>query len=139
SALNTTLQESLAGIRVIKAFAREQHQIQQFERAADDLMGQQIQVARVMSFIFPTIFLVAGLGQVAVLYFGGRQILNDTLTISEWHKFFLYLLYAFFPLGHIGFIIGHVSQASASADRIFEILDAPNDVTDSPDARALPA
>jgi ATP-binding cassette subfamily B protein len=138
SALNTTLQESLAGIRVIKAFAREQHQIQQFERAADELMGQQIQVARVMSFIFPTIFLVAGLGQVAVLYFGGRQILNDTLTIGEWQKFSLYLLYAFFPMGQIGFIIGQMSQASASADRIFEILDAPNDVTDSADAQLLP-
>jgi ATP-binding cassette subfamily B multidrug efflux pump len=139
SALNTVLQESLAGIRVVKAFARERHQIARFESAADALMNQQIQVARVMSFIFPSIFLVAGLGQVAVLYFGGRQILNDTLTIGEWQKFTFYLFYVFFPMGQIGFIIGQLSQASASAERIFEILDAPNDVTDSPNAKPLPA
>lgn len=139
SALNTTLQESLAGIRVVKAFARERHQLARFETAADELMGQQIQVARVMSFIFPSIFLVAGLGQVAILYFGGRQILNDTLTIGEWQKFSIYLMYVFFPMGQIGFIIGQMSQASASADRIFEILDAANEVTDRPNAQLLPA
>jgi ATP-binding cassette subfamily B protein len=139
SALNTVLQESLAGIRVVKAFAREAHQMGRFEGAADDVMNQQIQVARIMSFIFPSIFLVAGLGQVAVLYFGGRQILNDTLTIGEWQKFSLYLLYVFFPMGQIGFIIGQMSQASASADRIFEILDAQNEVADRPDAKPLPA
>jgi ATP-binding cassette subfamily B protein len=139
SALNTILQESLAGIRVVKAFARERHQQARFDHAADELMDQQIQVARVMSFIFPSIFLVAGLGQVAVLYFGGRQILNGTLTIGEWQKFAIYLIYVFFPMGQIGFIIGQMSQASASAERIFEILDAPNDVADRPDAKVLPA
>jgi ATP-binding cassette subfamily B protein len=139
SALNTTLQESLAGIRVVKAFAREAHQMARFEHGATEVMDQQIQVAKVLSFIFPTIFLVAGLGQVAVLYFGGRQILNGTLTIGEWQKFSLYLLYVFFPMGQIGFIIGQMSQASASADRIFEILDAENEVTDRPDAKVLPA
>jgi ATP-binding cassette subfamily B protein len=124
---------------VVKAFAREPHQMGQFERAADSVMDQQIQVARVLSFIFPTIFLIAGLGQVAVLYFGGRQILNDTLTIGEWQKFSIYLIYVFFPMGQIGFIIGQMSQASASADRIFEILDTTNEVVDRPNAQLLPA
>ncbi len=138
SSLNTVLQESLAGIRVIKAFAREPQQQAIFERAADDVMNQQIKVARVLSFIFPAIFLVAGLGQVAVLYFGGRQILGGTLTIGEWQKFTLYLLYVFFPMGQIGLIIGQMSQASASADRIFEILDTTNEVVDKPNAQPLP-
>ena len=139
SALNTVLQESLAGIRVVKAFAREAHQQASFERAADEVMAKQIEVARVMAFIFPTIFMVAGLGQIAVLYFGGRQILNNTLTIGEWQKFSLYLMYVFFPMGQIGFIIGQMSQASASADRIFEIFDAQNEVVDKPNAKPLPA
>lgn len=138
SALNTVLQESLAGIRVVKAFARERHQQARFREAANEVMHQQIKVARVLSFLFPSIFLVMGLGQVAVLYFGGRQILFDTLTIGEWQKFSLYLLYVFFPMGHLGLIIGQISQASASADRIFEILDAPNEVSDRPDATPLP-
>jgi ATP-binding cassette subfamily B protein len=139
STLNTILQESVAGIRVVKAFAREPHQLRRFEAAADDVMNQQIKVARVLSFIFPSIFLIAGLGQVAVLYFGGRQILNGTLTIGEWQKFAIYLIYVFFPMGQIGFIIGQMSQASASADRIFEILDTENEVIDRADAKPLPA
>lgn len=139
SALNTILQENLAGIRVVKAFAREPHEMQRFENAADDVMVEQIGVARIMAFIFPSIFLVASLGQVAVLYFGGRQIIYGTLTIGEWQKFAIYLLYVFFPMGQIGFIIGQMSQASASADRIFEILDASNEVTDRPNAQLLPA
>ncbi len=139
STLNTVLQESLAGIRVVKAFAREPHQMRQFAEAADGVLHQQIKVARVLSFIFPSIFLIAGLGQVAVLYFGGRQILNGTLTIGEWQKFAIYLIYVFFPMGQIGFIIGQMSQASASAERIFEILDAPNEVTDRPGAKPLSA
>lgn len=138
SALNTVLQESLAGIRVVKAFAREGHHLGRFRHAADEVMHQQIKVARVFSFLFPSIFLVMTLGQVAILYFGGRQILFNTLTIGEWQKFSIYLVYVFFPMGQLGFIISQVSQASASADRIFEILDAPNDVTDRPDATPLP-
>ncbi len=139
SALNTTLQESLAGIRVVKAFAREATQITRFRKDADEVMHQQIIVARVLSFIFPVIFLVASLGQVAVLYFGGRQIVGGTLSIGEWQKFSFYLAIVFFPIGQLGFIIGQMSQASASADRIFEILDVPNEVTDRPDAQLLPA
>jgi ATP-binding cassette, subfamily B, multidrug efflux pump len=137
SALNTILQESLAGIRVVKAFARETNQAAKFEASALDLMQQQITIARVFSFLFPVIFLLAQLGQVAVLYFGGQQILAGTLTLGEWQKFSLYLLYVFFPIGQLGFIISQMSQASASADRIFEILDARNEVIDKPGAMPI--
>lgn len=139
SALNTILQESLSGIKVVQSFAREPDESARFSRAADGLMNQQITVMRVFSFLFPVIFLVAQLGQAAVLYFGGRQIITGTLTVGEWQTFSLYLVFVFFPLGQLGFIISQMSQASASAGRIFEILDAKNEVTDKPDASALPA
>jgi ATP-binding cassette, subfamily B, multidrug efflux pump len=137
SALNTILQENLAGIKVVKAFAREPEQEQRFVASADNLMAQQVVVARTFSFLFPIIFLIMNLGQAAVLYFGGRQIIQGTLTIGEWQKFSLYLVYVFFPLGQLGFIINQMSQASASASRIFEILDAHNEVVDLPGAAAL--
>ena len=73
-----------------------------------------------------------------MLYFGGRQIIGGTLTVGEWQKFSLYLVLVFFPIGQLGFIISQMSQASASATRIFEILDAQNDVVDKPDAKPLP-
>ena len=137
SRLNTILQENLAGIKVVKAFVREPEQQQRFAASADDLMAQQIQVARTFSFLFPMIFLIMNLGQAAVLYFGGGQIIQDTLTLGEWQKFSLYLIYVFFPLGQLGMIINQMSQASASAVRIFEILDAKSDVTDKPGAQVL--
>jgi ATP-binding cassette subfamily B multidrug efflux pump len=138
SALNTILQENLAGIKVVKAFAAEPKEQKRFDAAAVILMDQQIYVARIFSFLFPVIFLIANLGQAAVLYFGGVQIVEGTLTIGEWQKFSLYLVYVFFPLGQLGFIISQMSQASASANRVFEILDAHNEVTDKPDAIVLP-
>ncbi len=138
SAMNTVLQEALAGIKVVKAFVREPYEQRRFDRAADDLLAQSLKVSRTFAFLFPVIFLVAQLGQAAILYFGGAQILNGTLNLGEYQKFSLYLIYVFFPLGQLGFIISLMAQASASASRIFEILDAKSDVTDKPGARPLP-
>ncbi len=137
SAMNTVLQEALAGIKVVKAFVREPYEQRRFDRAADDLLAQSLKVSRTFAFLFPVIFLVAQLGQAAILYFGGAQILNGTLNLGEYQKFSLYLIYVFFPLGQLGFIISLMAQASASASRIFEILDAKSDVTDKPGARPL--
>lgn len=137
SALNTVLQENLAGFKVVKAFAREPQEEDRFDRSADALLIQQIQVARTFSFLMPFIFLIANLGQAAILYFGGRQIIEGSLTIGEWQKFSLYLVFVFFPMGQLGFIINLMSQAAASAQRIFEILDAKNEVENKPDAIEL--
>ncbi len=138
STLNEILQENLAGIRVVKAFVREREEQDRFDNAAQKLMDQHIRVSKIFSFLFPFIFLISNLGQAAVVYFGGRQILFDTLTLGEWQKFSLYLIYVFFPVGQLGFIVAQMSQASASAKRIFEILDAENEVTDKPGAQPMP-
>src|SRR5262249_50492357 len=138
SALNTILQENLAGIRVIKAFAREPDEERKFRVSADTLKDQQITVSRVFAFLFPFVFLIANLGQAFVLLYGGQQIIASTLTLGQWQEFSLYLVYLFLPVAQFGFIITQLGQASASADRIFEILDAKSDVVDKPDATALP-
>jgi ATP-binding cassette subfamily B protein len=83
------------------------------------------------------VFLIANLGQAAVLYFGGRQIIGGTLSVGEWQKFSLYLAYLFLPMGQLGFIINLMAQASASAQRIFEILDTRNEIQDKPGALVL--
>ncbi len=138
SRLNTILQENLAGIKVIKSFVREPEQKRRFDKSADDLMAQNIKIARFFSFLFPVVFLILSLGQAAIQYFGGRQIILGTLTLGEWQKFTMYLMYVFIPLGQLGMIVSQMSQASASATRVFEILDAHNDVTDQPGAQPLP-
>jgi ATP-binding cassette subfamily B protein len=139
SKLNTILQENMAGIKVVKAFAREKTEQQRFNDATDDLFAFQLRVARTFSFLFPVIFLIMSLGQAALLYFAGQQIVGGTLTIGDYQAFSLYTFYVFFPLGQLGFIISLMAQAGASATRIFEILDAKSDVTNKPDAVDLPA
>ena len=138
SRMNTVLQEALAGIKVVKAFAREDYEQQRFENAANDLLAQSLRISRTFAFLFPMIFLIAQIGQAAILHFGGRQIINGTLGLGEYQKFSLYLIYVFFPLGQLGFIISLMAQASASSDRIFEILDVENEITDIPGATELP-
>ena len=139
SDVNTVLQENLAGIKVVKAFAREQMQQEKFRVAAGNLLNQSLTVSRVFGFLFPVVLLVANLGQASVLYFGGKQIVNGSLTLGEYQEFSLYLIYLFLPLAQFGIIITQLGQASASAARIFEILDATSDVRDKPDAVTLPA
>ncbi|MDB5080968.1 MAG: transporter related [Chloroflexi bacterium] len=139
STLNTILQENLAGIKVVKAFAREPDQQAKFTRATDELVSQQIRISRVFAFLFPLIFLIANLGQTLILFAGGTQIINRTLTLGEWQQFSLYLAFIFFPLAQLGMIITQMSQAAASATRIFEILDAKSDVVDKPGAQTIPA
>jgi ATP-binding cassette subfamily B protein len=139
SALNTVLQENLAGIKVIKSFTREKEQQAKFRTAADASMDQSIAVNRLFMFLFPLVFLIANLGQAAILYVGGKQIILGTLTIGAWQEFSLYLMYLFFPIMMFGMIVTQMGQAAASADRIFEILDAKSDIVDKPNAFRLPA
>jgi ATP-binding cassette subfamily B protein len=139
SALNTVLQENLAGIKVIKAFTREKQQQEKFKARADDTMEQAIKLSRLFTFMFPLVFMIANLGQATILYVGGKAIMAGTLSLGEWQEFSMYLMYLFMPIMMMGMIITQFGQASASADRIFEILDAKNDITDKPGADKLPA
>ncbi|MFZ5877857.1 MAG: ABC transporter ATP-binding protein, partial [Chloroflexota bacterium] len=138
SALNTVLQENLAGIKVIKAFTREKEQQTKFRAAADATMEQAIAVNRLFTFLFPLVFMIANLGQAAILYVGGRQIIVGALTLGAWQEFSMYLMYLFFPIMMFGMIVTQMGQAAASADRIFEILDAKSDIVDKPNAIKLP-
>jgi ATP-binding cassette subfamily B protein len=137
SALNAILQENMAGIKVVKAFSREREQEERFGHAADEFLAQILKVMRLMTFLMPLVFFIANLGQAAILFFGGRQIIEGTLTLGQWQTFSLYLAFVFIPVAQLGFIITQMSQASASSGRVFEIVDARSDVTDASDARPL--
>ncbi len=138
SALNTILQENLAGMKVIRSFVREASETRKFEASADHLLKRQIIIARLFTFMFPVVFLIANLGQATTLNAGGQQIIQGTLSLGEWQEFSLYLVYLFLPIAQFGFIITQLGQATASAARIFEILDAKSDITEKPDALTLP-
>lgn len=136
--LNTILQENLAGVRVVKAFVREPYELKRYRAANDDLLSENLFVVRGTSLSFPLIFLFANLGTLAVIWFGGNQVIGGSLSIGQLVAFNSYLSFLLMPVFILGGTLTAISQSSASARRVFEIVDAPIAVTDSPDAIALP-
>jgi ATP-binding cassette subfamily B multidrug efflux pump len=112
--LNTVLQENLAGVRVVKAFVRADHENARFDGANTDLMNQTIKVMRLFSILVPTLFLFINLGMVAVIWFGGQRVLSGTLTTGQVVAFINYLLSATFPLLLMGMVVGILPAAQAS-------------------------
>ena len=137
SQLNTILQENLAGIRVVKAFAREEHELKRYKSANDELLDVNITFIKLFSTFFPLIFMVANIATVGVLWVGGLQVINVQLTLGELVAFTNYLGFMLMPLFMIGMVGTMLSRAEASAQRIFEIVDAKSEVTEKPDAVEL--
>jgi len=138
AALNTVLQENLAGIQVVKAFAREAYEAERFNRTNKDLLVENLRVGKMFAGMFPTVFFTLNLGTLLVIWYGGYQVINDQLTLGELVAFNSYLMLVMFPLGILGMIITMISRAAASAERVFEILDARSEVVERPDAIPLP-
>jgi len=136
--LNTVLQEDLSGVRVIRAFAREDYETARYKAVNDELLDKNLQTVRVFANNFPFVFLLANLGTLAIVWFGGWQVINGGLSIGELVAFNTLLGFMLFPILTIGFLSASISRAGASAARVFEILDAPLEVTDKPDASPLP-
>ncbi len=136
--LNTVLQEDLSGVRVIRAFAREDYETQRYREANRTLLDRNLMTVRVFSNNFPFVFLFANLGTLLIVLFGGLQVIGGGLQIGQLVAFNSLLGFMLFPVLTIGFLSASISRAGASAQRVFEILDAPMDVQDSPDAKPLP-
>jgi ATP-binding cassette, subfamily B, multidrug efflux pump len=136
--LNATLQEDLAGIRVIRTFAREDYESSRFRSVNDELLEKNLATVRTFSNNFPFVFLLANLGTLAIILFGGLQVIGGSLSIGELVAFNTYLGFLLFPILTIGFLSASISRAGASSQRVFEVLDAPLEVQEAPDAVPLP-
>ena len=136
--LNSILQEDLAGIRVIRTFAREGYESSRFGSVNDELLEKNLTTVRTFSNNFPFVFLLANLGTLAIILFGGLQVIGGNLSIGKLVAFNTYLGFLLFPILTIGFLAAAISRAGASAGRIFEVLDAPLEVQDSAEAVPLP-
>jgi ATP-binding cassette subfamily B protein len=135
--LSTVLQENLAGVRVVKAFVRTNHENRRFDEANMELMSQVVNVSRLQALLLPTLNLTLNLGTVAVVWFGGPQVASGALTTGEVAAFVNYVFSTMFPLLLMGMVVGIVSAAQVSAQRINEVLDSVPDVQERPDARDL--
>jgi len=138
-ALNTVLQENIAGARVVKAFAREEHEIARFGTANELLLKQNIDVMRATSTTFPVIFFFGNVGTFLVMWYGGNEVIGGTLSLGELVAFNSYLGFLMFPIFILGMIAATMTRAAASAQRVFEVLDAVSEVQDRPGATPLPA
>ncbi|MEZ4662865.1 MAG: ABC transporter ATP-binding protein [Caldilineaceae bacterium] len=136
--LNSILQENLAGIRVVKAFARSGFEIDRFEKANTDYKDTNLDFVRAASASFPLIFLFSNFGTILILGYGGFQVIGSRLSVGELVAFNTYLMFLVQPMMTIGFVSSIVIRAGVSAERIYEVLDAANAVVDSPNARTLP-
>lgn len=130
--LNQVLQENLAGVRVVKAFVREEHESIRFDGANVSLMDTSIRVMQTLAFLFPTMNLIINFGIAGVLWFGGRGVAVGTFTVGEIVASFNYLMASMFPMLMLGGLIGPLSAAEASARRILEVLDSEPEVRDAP-------
>lgn len=137
SALNAVLQENLVGVRVVQAFAREPYEAARYAALNQQLLEENIKTIRGQASSFPTIFLIANLGTLAVIWFGGYQVIGGALSLGQLVAFNTYLGLLVMPIMQLGMITGQLSRATVSGDRIFEVLDTPNEIADRPDAVPL--
>jgi ATP-binding cassette subfamily B protein len=136
--LAAIIQENLAGSRVVKAFAREDDEIAKFDQQNSRLQEQYVEAAELSAYANPLMDVIANIGTVIVLWYGGYLIIQGELTVGQLVAFNTYLLLVVRPVRRLGWLIGQSSRALAAAERIFEILDAKVEVYDKPDATPLP-
>lgn len=135
--LNIVLQENLAGIRVVKAFVRNDHEEARFDEANEALMGRTIQVARLLAIFTPVMLLILNLAIIGAVWHGGRAAMAGTMTVGQVVAAINYLSFALFPILLLAGMLGPISAADASAGRILEILDTETQVRPSESATTL--
>jgi ATP-binding cassette, subfamily B, multidrug efflux pump len=136
--LNTILREDLVGTRVVRAFMREGYENARYGRANSELLDKNLTTVRAVSQTFPLVIFCSNLGALAVLWYGGSEVITGRLSIGELVAFNVYLTLLIFPVLNIGFLAASISQAGASSLRVLEILEAPLGVEDAEDAQPLP-
>jgi ATP-binding cassette subfamily B protein len=133
-ALNEVMQENLAGVRVVKAFVRAQHEEARFGNANDDLTNQTVLAGRTVAIMPSFMMMTINLGIVSVLWFGGIRVTQGSMHIGQIIAFVNYLTTTLFSLMMVSQLVIQLARAEASAKRIQEVLESEPKVKDSPDA-----
>ncbi len=132
--LNTVMQENLMGVRVVKAFVREEHEMRRFADVNEKLMALAIKAGRIGAVGFPTVMFLLNMGVVVVLWFGGNLVADGSMQVGQVIAFINYLMRTLMSTVMVSMLVLNFSRAEASADRILEIMDAEPLVLNQPDA-----
>lgn len=135
--LGTTLQESLTGIRVVKAFSRQEEEHRKFASDAKTLYDAEVSAARLVALNMPLMVFLLSLPTALVLWYGGQRVIADNLTIGGLTQFILYLGMLGMPIRRIGFMVSMFSRSISAGQRILEILDTESLVQEKPNAVEL--
>ena len=136
--LTAGAEESVSGIRIVKAFARERHMLERFRHSVNRVFEQSMFSNRLNSFYTPLMGFLPNIGLAVVLFVGGRQVVDGTISPGEFSAFYLYLVMLTGPVRGLGMSMSMAQRAVASGNRLFEILDREPELTGPPGAPELP-
>jgi ATP-binding cassette subfamily B protein len=134
----TVAEENIVGVHVVKAFAQEPAEQRKFVHRSERVFDQTVRANRQRATYVPLISFVPMLAQAAVLLLGARMVAHHTLSVGSFVAFNLYLGMLVLPLRALGMWVGQAQRATAAGERIFEVIDEPEEIADRPDARPLP-
>jgi ATP-binding cassette, subfamily B, multidrug efflux pump len=129
--VSARVQESMSGIRVVKAFVQESHEIAEFQRLNRALISKNQELIRVQSVFYPAMELMIGLAVVVVIWFGGRQVIQGTISLGEFVAFTVYLGRLTWPMIALGWVVNLLERGRASMHRLNYILDEVPEVKDA--------
>ncbi len=136
--LTADTEENVSGVRVVKAFAQEERQLERFRHTVQRVFDQQLLTTRIQAFYNPLISFLPNLGLAAILLFGGREVIDGSLSVGAFTAFYAYLLMLISPMQTLGYMLGAAQRATASGARIFQILDRQPSIATPPGAPGLP-
>ena len=134
----TVAEENIVGVHVVKSFAQEEAEQAKFERRSEEVFKLSVRANRQRAFYIPVLSFLPLVSQAAILLIGGHMVANGSLSIASFVRFNLYLAMLVMPLRALGMWIGQAQRATASGERIFQVLDESEDIGDAPGARELP-
>jgi ATP-binding cassette subfamily B protein len=134
----TVAEENIVGVHVVKSFAQEQAEQDKFERRSETVFSQSVRANRQRAFYVPVMSFLPLLAQAAILLVGGHMVTRGTLPIADFVRFNLFLAMLIMPMRMLGMWIGQAQRATASGERIFQVIDEPEHIRDAPGACELP-
>jgi ATP-binding cassette subfamily B protein len=137
--LTADAEENISGVRVVKAFAREERQLGRFQHSVKRVFDQQMTATKIQAKYTPMISFLPNLGLAVILLVGGREVIDGSLSIGDFTAFYAYLLMLISPMRTLGYMLSAAQRATASGARIFQVLDRAPAMTVAPGAPPLPS
>ena len=136
--ITTRLQENLTGVRVVRAFAREEDEEARMDHENRDYLAKNLSAVRISAFFFPLINFITGAGTALVIWYGGQEVILGKMSLGSLVAFNTFLIMLVAPFRMMGWILNMAQRAQTSGSRIFEILDTEPEVRDLPEAKPMP-